>query len=241
MSATIGRAGSFLFMRPRDIFLFVRSARTDAGIAKLRSTHGDPAAFDAAYANGDPWASADPRYLYQRHKYDVLASLLPPRRFARALDLGTGLGLMARRLTAHADAVLGIDISATAVAHAQAAHRDLPQLSFQQGDILALPASMDGAFDLLVLADTLYYLPPPLTDATLKHVALRLAQLLRPGGVCLLANHFFSGADAESRLSRRIHQAFAWSPGLQVTAEHRRPFFLVTIMQRPEVGLPPLG
>jgi SAM-dependent methyltransferase len=246
MSATIGRAGSLLFMRPRDIFLFVRSARTDAGIAKLRSTHGDPAAFDAAYANGDPWASADPRYLYQRHKYDVLASLLPPRRFARALDLGTGLGLMARRLTAHADAVLGIDISATAVAHAQAAHRDLPQLSFQQGDILALPASMDGAFDLLVLADTLYYLPPPLTDATLKHVALRLAQLLRPGGVCLLANHFFSGADADSRVSRRIHQAFAWSPGLQVTAEHRRPFYLVTVLERPggsapwtPIGVPP--
>jgi SAM-dependent methyltransferase len=248
MSATIGRLGGFLFMSPRDIGLFLRSARTDAGIAKLRATQGDQAAFDAAYAGGDPWASADPRYLYQRRKYDVLASLLPPRRFARALDLGTGLGLMARRLAAHADEVVGIDISSAAVAHAQAAHRDLPQLTFQQGDMLALPASLEGTFDLLVLADTLYYLPPPLTDATLKQVALRLAALLRPGGVCLLANHFFSGADAESRLSRRIHQAFAWSPGLQVTAEHRRPFYLVTILERPGSsapwtpdGVPPLA
>jgi SAM-dependent methyltransferase len=241
MSATIGRLGGLLFMSPRDIGLFVRSARTDAGIAKLRASQGDQAAFDAAYAGGDPWASADPRYLYQRRKYDVLASLLPPRRFSRALDLGTGLGLMARRLAAHADEVVGIDISTAAVAHAQATHRDLPQLSFRQGDMLALPASLDGTFDLLVLADTLYYLPPPLTDATLKQVALRLAGLLRPGGVCLLANHFFSGADAESRLSRRIHQAFAWSPGLQVMAEHRRPFYLVTILERPGLCPGPAG
>lgn len=233
MSATIGRVGGLLFMRPRDIALFLRGARTDAGIARLRATHGDPAAFDAAYAGGDPWASADPRYLYQRRKYDVLASLLPTRRFARALDLGSGLGLMTRRLAAHADEVVGIDISTTAVAHARAAHRDLHQISFQQGDMLALPASLDCGFDLLVLADSLYYLPPPLTDGALKQIALRLARLLRPGGICLLANHFFSGADAESRLSRRIHQAFTWSPGLQVTAEHRRPFYIVSVLERP--------
>jgi SAM-dependent methyltransferase len=238
MSATIGRAGGLLFMRPRDIALFLRGARTDANIAKLRATHGDPAAFDAAYANGDPWASANPRYLYQRRKYDVLASLLPARHFARALDLGSGLGLMSRRLAHHAEEVVGIDISATAVAHAQATHRDLPQLSFQQGDMLDLPASLDGGFDLLVLADSLYYLPPPLTDARLKQIALQLARLLRPGGICLLANHFFSGADAESRLSRRIHQAFAWSPGLQAVAEHRRPFYLVTILERPGDSAP---
>ncbi len=233
MSVAIGRFGGFLFMSPRDIGLFLRSARTDASIARMRATDGDLAAFDAAYEGGDPWASADPRYVYQRRKYDVLASLLPPRRFARALDLGSGLGLMARRLAAHADEVVGIDISEAAVAHATTAHRDLPQLSFMQGDMMALPAVLEGSFDLLVLADTLYYLPPPLTDATLKEVALRLARLLRPGGVCLLANHYFSGADADSRLSRRIHQAFAWSPGLQVTAEHRRPFYLVTMLERP--------
>jgi SAM-dependent methyltransferase len=236
MSAVTSRTSGFFFMSPRDIALFLRSARTDASIAKMRATHGAAAAFDAAYEGGDPWASADPRYLYQRRKYDVLAGLLPPRRFARALDLGTGLGLMARRLAAHADEVVGIDISAAAVTHAKAANRDLPQLSFAQGDVTALPESLEGGFDLLVVADTLYYLPPPLTDATLKQIALRLARLLRPGGICLLANHYFSGADADSRISRRIHQAFAWSPGLQVVSEHRRPFYLATLLERPLAG-----
>lgn len=231
MSDSIGRTGGF-FMSLRDIGLFLRSARTDASIAKLRASAGNAAAFDAVYAGGDPWASADPRYVYQRRKYDVLASLLPARRFERAVDVGAGLGLMSRRLAAHADAVVGIDISATAVNAARVAHADLPQLSFAQGDAMTLPASLEGGFDLLVLADTLYYLPPPISDATLKEVALRLARLLRPGGVCLLANHFFSGADADSRVSRRIHQAFAWSPSLQVVAEHRRAFYLATLLEK---------
>ena len=232
-----GRPGRF-FMSPRDIGLFLRSAKTDAAIAGLRTSLGQAGAFDAVYGGagqggGDPWASADPRYVYQQRKYDVLIGLLPKRPYARALDLGAGLGLLSRKLAAHADEVVGIDISANAMAQASLAHADLPQISFAQGDVLDLPESLDGGFDLLVVADTLYYLPPPLQDATLKVLAQRLARLLRPGGVCLLANHYFSGMDADSRLSRRIHQAFTWSPALTLTAEYRRPFYLVSVLERP--------
>jgi SAM-dependent methyltransferase len=227
-----GLAGRF-FMSPRDIGLFLRSARTDARIADLRRRVGEEATFDLIYEAGDPWASADPRYLYQRRKYDVILGLLPGRRFDRALDLGAGAGLLSRKLAAHADEVVGIDISASAMAQATRDSAHLPQLSFQQGDVLNLPHSLDGGFDLLVVADTLYYLPPPLQDITLKALAQRMARLLRPGGVCLLANHYFSGADADSRLSRRIHQAFAWSPALTLTAAYRKPFYLVSVLERP--------
>ena len=232
MASFIGSLTGRMFMSPRDIGLFLRSARTDAKVLDLRRTIGAAAAFDAVYDAGDPWASADPRYLYQRRKYDVLLGLLPKRRFARALDLGAGSGMLSRKLAAHADLVLGIDISATAMALAVAASTHLPGLSFRQGDVLDLPADLDGCFDLLVVADTLYYLPPPLADDTLKALAQRLARLLRPGGVCLLANHYFSGTDADSRLSRRIHQAFAWSPALELVAEHRRPFYLASVLER---------
>jgi SAM-dependent methyltransferase len=221
-----------LFMSPRDIGLFLRSARTDAAIAADRARLGTAAAFDAAYQGGDPWASGDPRYRYQRRKYEVIASLLPNRRYGSALDIGCGLGLLSRHLGGVADSVLGLDISTEAVARAEAANADMAHLRFAQGDVLDMPAALDESFDLVVLTDTLYYLPPPLTDATLKTVALRMARLLRPGGVCLLANHYFSGADADSRLSRRIHRAFAWSPALHVLSEHQRPFYLVTVLQK---------
>ena len=231
MVSATGFGSKRFFMSPRDIGLFLRSARTDAAITGLRDSLGQAGAFDEIYRSGDPWASGDPRYIYQNRKYDVLMGLLPKRRFARALDLGAGLGLLSRKLAAHSDEVVGVDISARAMQRAALAHADLPQISFQQGDALNLPATLNGGFDLLVIADTLYYLPPPLQDATLKALAQRLALLLRPGGVCLLANHYFSGADADSRLSRRIHQAFAWSPALTVTAEYRRPFYLVSLLE----------
>ncbi|MGI4978579.1 MAG: class I SAM-dependent methyltransferase [Janthinobacterium lividum] len=222
-------AAAAAFMSPRDIALFVRSARTDAAIRRARAAGGDPAAFDAAYATGDPWASADPRYLYQRRKYDVLVGLLPPgRRFGRVLDVGAGLGLLARRIAARADTVTGLDISQEAVSQAAALHADTPNLRFEQGDLRSLPAALDGSFDLVVLADTLYYLPQPLSDATLDDLALRVASLLAPGGLCLLANHFFFAADPDSRTSRRIHRAFARC--LDQVSEHRRPFYLVSVL-----------
>lgn len=227
---------ALLFMQPRDIGLFLRSARTDAAIAQSRDRVGEQHAFDAAYAAGDPWASGDRRYLYQRRKYDVLTALLPPgRRFERVLDLGTGLGLLGRRIAGRAEEVLGLDISQNAVNQARLLHADVANLRFERGDVRDLPTALDGSFDLVVLADTLYYLPPPLSDEALKAIALRVATLLAPGGLCLLANHYFFAADPDSRLSRRIHRAFAWSPGFHVVSEHRRPFYLVSLLEEASV------
>ena len=216
------------FMSLRDIGLFVRSARTDAAIARDRGQIGDRAAFEAAYEGGDPWASADSAYRYQHRKYQTLLSLLPAgRRFAHALDLGCGVGHMSRMLAGYAGTVLGLDVAQGAVDFAR--RHAVEGVTFERADVQDLPAELDGRFDLVVLADTLYYLRP-LDDAMLKTLALRTARLLMPGGVCLLANHFFSGADADSRLSRRIHRAFAWSPAYRVVSEHRRPFYLVTLL-----------
>lgn len=218
------------FMKPRDVGLFLRSARTDARIRRLRSTVGSAGALEAVYAaDPDPWAAASSRYRYQSRKYEVLASLLPSRRFRRALDLGCGLGLLSRHLAACADTVVGVDVAPSAVARARVLHADQPNMLFEAHDLLNLPASFDGSFDLVVVADVLYYLSP-LDDALLKAIALRIAALLAPSGMCMLVNHYFSRLDLESRRSYRIHEAFRWSPGFTLQAEHRRPFYLVTLL-----------
>lgn len=216
-----------MVMHLRDIGLFVKSARTDARLHRLRATTDDREAFDQVYRDGDPWASNDPRYRYQRRKYDRIASLLPPRPFLRALELGAGGGWLTRRLAAHAETALGIDIAPAAVAQATAAHADVPNLRFAQGDIRSLPPELDGSADLLVLADCLYYLPV----LDLPALAARMARLLRPGGVCMLANHYFFRADPDSRLTRRIHRGFAHAAEFRLLAEHRRPFYLVSLLQ----------
>ncbi|MBP2274682.1 class I SAM-dependent methyltransferase [Sphingomonas sp. PL20] len=220
------------FMNLRDIGLFLHSARTDARIERLRPTIGSAAALEAIYAaDSDPWSAASARYRYQHRKYEVLISLLPPRRFARALDLGCGLGLLSRHLASRTDNVVGIDVAPSAVARARVLHADQQNLLFEAQDLLSLPSAFDGSFDLVVVADVLYYLSP-LDDALLKALAMRIAALLAPDGMCMLANHYFFRLDPESRRSRRIHDAFSWSPGFVLQSEHRRPFFLTTLLQR---------
>ncbi len=218
---------------PRDFTLFLVGARTDAAIERTRAAHGARAAFEAAYTrSSDPWASATPRYRYQQRKYEQIMALLPDRqRFRSALDLGCGLGLLSQHLAGRCDAVLGIDVAAAALCHARTRAAGIPNLRFEQGDLLHLPTELDGRFDLVVVADTLYYLSP-LGDDLLKALSARIADLLAPGGLCLLANHFFFTADADSRRSRRIHDAFAWSHRFSVRSEHRRAFFLATLLDR---------
>lgn len=220
-----------MFMSPRDISLFLRSSRTDAAVMRLRSGREPHAVFDAIYADADPWASADPRYRYQSRKYDVLCSLLPRRPFGRALDVGCGLGGLASRVALLADGVLGLDVSQHAVTRATALHAGIGNLDFAQADMRDISTDHDGRYDLVTVADSIYYLPPPLGDDVLKTIATRLARLLRPGGLLLLANHYFFDGDKDSRLTRRIHSAFAWSPSLRVVSEHRRPFYLATLLE----------
>jgi SAM-dependent methyltransferase len=221
----------WLFMVPRDIGLFLRSARTDAAIARTRQLEGGRAAFEQAYsANRDPWASADQRYRYQALKYRTLMSLLPKgRRFAQALDLGSGVGVLSLALTDVADHVLGLDIAQSAVERATSLAAGRKGLHFAQADVTNLSRALDGRFDLVVIADTIYYLDA-VDDSSLKAIACRVADLLAPGGICLMANHFFFAGDRDSRLSRRIHDAFAWSPRLSLLREHRRPFYLASLL-----------
>ncbi len=217
---------------PRDFPIFLLGARTDAAIADVRAASGARAAFEAIYtASDDPWGSAARRYRYQARKYEQIMALLPDRRFDEVLDLGCGLGLLSQHLALRANRVLGLDLAGAALDHARRRGSLLDNLRFAQGDVLDLPASMDGRFDLVVVADTLYYLSP-LDDALLKRLSARFAALLRPGGVCLLVNHYFFAADRESRQSRRIHDAFGWSAGFTVLSQHRRAFFLATLLVR---------
>jgi 2-polyprenyl-3-methyl-5-hydroxy-6-metoxy-1,4-benzoquinol methylase len=215
----------------RDIGLFLRSARTDARIQRLRSTLGSAGALEAVYAtNPDPWASASPRYRYQRRKYEVLASILPPRPYRQALDVGCGLGLLSPHLAARAESVLGVDIAPSAVARARASHADLPNVRFETHDLLDLSRCLDGQFDLVVIADVLYYLSP-LDNSVLQMIVARISDLLTPGGICLLANHYLFRAHPASHRSRRIHDAFTGSPHFIVQAEYRCPFYLVTLLE----------
>lgn len=230
-SLTLGKAPTRFFMTLRDIAFWVRSARADATLARFRVSHEAGPAFDRLYgATHDPYGATLPQFRYQRQKYETLISMLPFRHYREVLDIGSGLGVFARCLAPHAEHVLGIDISEEAVRGARRLSRDHANLDYRQAD-LAHFAGEPASYDLVVLADTLYYMTP-VTDAMVDGIAKQMAGLLAPGGLLMLVNHFFFAIDPPSRMTRRIHDRFIAAPELALKSEHRRAFYLASIFER---------
>jgi SAM-dependent methyltransferase len=219
-------------VRAQDFWMLIQGGKTDARLARLESARGTQGAFEALYDEcDDPWDSFNPRYSYQSRKYNTVMSLLPPgRQFSRALDLGCGLGALSLLLAARARTVLGVDVAQSAVERARKRHCGTANLAFQRGDIAVLPDGLEGRYDLITIMDTLYYLPCT-SDEALGIVADRIADLLEPGGICVLSNHLFAGGwDKATRLSRRIHDSFCGSPRLSLVSRNWHPFFQTTLL-----------
>jgi 2-polyprenyl-3-methyl-5-hydroxy-6-metoxy-1,4-benzoquinol methylase len=219
-------------LRPQDFWMLIQGGKTDARLARLEADRGTQGAFEAIYDEcDDPWDSFNPRYSYQSRKYNTVMSLLPPgRQFTRALDLGCGLGALSLLLAARSGSVLGVDVAQSAVDRARKRHCGIANLSFQRGDIAVLPGGIEGRYDLITIMDTLYYLPCT-SDKALDNVADRIADLLEPGGICVLSNHLFAGGwDKATRLSRRIHGAFCRSSRLSLISRNWHPFFQTTLL-----------
>jgi SAM-dependent methyltransferase len=215
-------------MTVRDVVFWMRCWRADLQINRAR---GGAAAFDQLYANSvDPFGAELPQYRYQQRKYSSLLSMLPSRRYRNALDIGCGLGAFTRRLAPFTDSILGTDISKVAITRAQELSVSYPQVRYSGEAVLEAPGS-ESAFDLIVLADTLYY-TDSLNAERIRAISRNLTSKLAPGGLLLLVNHYFFGVDAASRVTRRTHNIFSEGPLLSRVAEHRRAFFLATLLQR---------
>jgi SAM-dependent methyltransferase len=221
-----------LFMGFSDIRFWIRSARSDAQLRRLRSEYGSTQSLDLLYGKrNDPWGLGSPQFRYQQIKYATMLSLLPDRRYRRALDLGCGLGNFTRRLLNHADQVLGVDVSHVAIAQAARETEEQSNAQFRQGDVLNLSRDLDDGFDLVVIADVLYYLSP-LSEEVLHTVRDRVIQLLVPGGILLLVNHFTSALDPGSRWSPKIHRVFHSAPNAHTLHDSRRPFYLASVLEK---------
>ena len=116
---------------------------------------------------------------------------------AEVLDCACGIGTQALGLAALGHRVTASDLSAAAVARAEAeaARRGL-RLSFRVADMRELADAVPGAFDVVLAADNA--LPHLLREADLRRAARAMAGKLRPGGLLLA-----SIRDYDEALARR--------------------------------------
>ncbi|GAA0663964.1 class I SAM-dependent methyltransferase [Kitasatospora atroaurantiaca] len=107
---------------------------------------------------------------------DILRAV--PEVCGDALDVGSGDGLLARKLAGRAKRVTGIDKSPEMIACSRKLAAGHPTLAFIEGDFLTadLPA---GSFDFICSVTTVHHMD---FEAALT----RMSELLRPGGTLVV-------------------------------------------------------
>lgn len=103
----------------------------------------------------------------------VLTSATPDCR--RALDVGCGQGLLARRLAERCQEVIAIDIDRDAISRTRVGDGLEGRVKFVEGDVMTYAFS-DGSFDFITAVATIHHLQ-------LRPALVRFQKLLIPGGV----------------------------------------------------------
>jgi SAM-dependent methyltransferase len=134
-----------------------------------------------AEAEGDPTAIPWADLAVNPHLAEWLAREAPAGKGRRALVVGCGLGDDAEALAARGFAVVGFDLSATAIHWCR---QRFPESAadFQVASVLELPPHWQTAFDLVIEIYTLQVLPPELRS----QAASAIADTVAPNGALVV-------------------------------------------------------
>jgi SAM-dependent methyltransferase len=130
-----------------------------------------------------------PRSLLWDHNAHYHAWLMRrlPAKCERALDVGCGVGALARELATRASAVDAVDRSEVMIRRARATAGG-PNVRWLLGDLLdaSLPLHADG-YDMVTAVSSLHHMP-------LRPALARLSALVRPGGVLAIVGCYRAAA-----------------------------------------------
>jgi SAM-dependent methyltransferase len=142
--------------------------------------------FENVWQRGDPWEFETSEF--EHTKYARQLALLEGRRYTRALELGCGAGAFTRLLARHADQVVALDISPTAIARAGIRTARPAAADFRVVNIMEYDVCAEGPWDLIVLSDTICYLGWLYSFFEVGWLASQIFAATRDGGYLLLAN-----------------------------------------------------
>ncbi len=121
----------------------------------MRPDHSlDARYFDGVFTgDDDPWSLASSPY--EAAKFDATLAAIDDRRYRSALEIGCAHGVLTARLAPMCDTLTSIDISLRAVELARSRCAALAHVTITH---CGFPAETpDGAFDLVVLSEVVYY------------------------------------------------------------------------------------
>ncbi len=137
---------------------------------------------------------------YELTRFERMSGLLTGRRFCSALEVGCAEGHFTRTLAEICDQVTALDLSEAALCRARALV-DQPHVEWIQANVRTWQP--DKSYDLMVMAEVLYYLPAPTKGPSYEKAFTlfieRLLSRLEPGGRLLLAHGYGTAAELAMR------------------------------------------
>lgn len=193
--------------------------------------------FDRIYdGDDDPWDFAGSPY--ERRKYEMTVAALPARSYDRAFEPGCSVGELTVLLARRCRQVVAVDRAPRAVELARrtvdrAGVADRVRLRVQ--DLReALDAESAGSYDLVVLSEILYYMPP----RQAADLAESAVSLLAPGGTLVLV-HWRGSSPDHACTGDEVHAAVTarsggdgrdWGMTVRTTVRDRG--FLLEVWER---------
>jgi SAM-dependent methyltransferase len=144
--------------------------------------------FEQLWSESDPW-KLDASALDQR-RYARQLALLGDRRYLRALEIGCATGSFTRKLAPLCTELVAIDISEHAIKRARATPDTRAGIQYRVANVMELDFEREGAWDLVVLTETAYYLGWQYPMFEVGWLAHSLHQATRAKGRLLLVNTF---------------------------------------------------
>jgi SAM-dependent methyltransferase len=184
-----------------------------------------PDYFEGLYAaDADPWKFASSTY--ELEKYARTLAALPEARYSSALEIGCSIGVLTQELADRCDRLFAVDGAATALeaARLRCAHRN--NVEFAE---MFVPRDWpQGAFDLILLSEVVYYF-----DASdLAELSRRVAKALAPRGTIILVHwtgetdYPLSGDQASELFMAQLRDE------VDVVSGERRPQYRLDVLRR---------
>ncbi|APA90317.1 nodulation S family protein (plasmid) [Paraburkholderia sprentiae WSM5005] len=137
----------------------------------------------------DPWRLDSNPFEHERHR-QMLRMALSQGSVTNALEVGCAGGTFTEKLAPHCQRLTVIDIVPRAIARTRERMMDPPHINWIVSDVQHF--STEQQFDLIVVAEVLYYLDD---SAEVRAAVRNLARMLAPGGQLV----FGSAHDANCR------------------------------------------
>jgi SAM-dependent methyltransferase len=173
--------------------------------------------FESLYLrNPDPWNFAGSSY--EKIRYDAIIEAVGWRRYERAFEPGSSIGVLTESLARFCDHLDAVDISPTAVARGQERCRDLSNVTISLG---ALPESIPaGKLDLIVFSEIGYYFDEGELDRLTACLADRLWE-----GSSLLAVHWLGVSTDHVLSGDQVHEIMRSNRRFAIEDEQHFPSF----------------